>query len=201
MPEIDPQLLQQRRFPFIPFRPKRRQPPRSQPPLFPHPSTHTLCRSAAAAEAHEAGPGTRTTTVGIALGLAVRVLRSGVAVRVLGGGGLGRGAVARDGGRVGGLVEVEGLGGRVVGGGGLGVVLGHGGLEVGVDGQSGDWEGWLKNGGTRKFWMGSGSRNLQLEPSGEGSGKLEFGGTASVVFKCSRYGYEASLGGVMAVAY
>ena len=36
VPEIDPQLLQQRRLPVIPFRPKRRDPPRPQPALLPH---------------------------------------------------------------------------------------------------------------------------------------------------------------------
>ena len=117
MPEIDPQFLQQRRFPLIPFRSKRRDPPRPQPALLPH------------APADGALPAEPRRGSEPATGARVRLRRGrrlAVAVRGLGGGG-----VARDGGRVAGLVELEVL--RVVG---LllllGVVLGHGGQRVGV---------------------------------------------------------------------
>ena len=120
MAEVDPQFLQQRRLPFIPFRPKRRDPPRPHPALLPHAPTD----GALPAEPRR-GPEP-------AAGARVRLRRGrrlAVAVRGLGGGG-----VARDGGRVGRLVELEVL--RVVGGLLLlllllGVVLGHGGRRVG----------------------------------------------------------------------
>ena len=117
MPEIDPQFLQERRLPLIPFRPKRRDPPRPQPALLPH------------APADGALPAEPRGGPEPATGARVRLRRGrrlAVAVRGLGGGG-----VTRDGGGVAGLVELEVL--RVVG---LllllRVVLGHGGQRVGV---------------------------------------------------------------------
>lgn len=125
MPEIDPQLLQQRRLPLIPLRPERRQPARPQPPLLPHPSTHA--RRAGSAKAAEPPRRPIAPTVGIAVRLLLLLLATvavlvAAAVGVL---GLRGGAVAGDGGGVGGLVEVEVLGLWVVGLGGGGVVLGH----------------------------------------------------------------------------
>jgi len=120
MPKIHPQLLQQRRFPLIPLRPKGCQPPRSQAPLFPHPPAHARGRCSAEA------------SVGAALGCWGSI---GGRVGIL---GLSRGAVAGDGG-AGVLRGVELKVGRVVGGlwGGLGVVLCHRRWER---------ESWVKEG-------------------------------------------------------
>lgn len=120
MSEIDPQFLQQRRLPVIALRPERRYPARPQSPLLPH----------APADALPAESGRRPEPAGARVCL--RGGRLAVAVLCLGGGG-----VPGDGGRVGGLVELEVL--RVVGLLLLRVVLGHGGRRGGLGGCRAGW--------------------------------------------------------------
>lgn len=79
VPKIDTQLLQQRRFPFIPLGPKRRQPARPQSTLLPHPPAHSPVPKRGGAASTDTEPG---TVGGVRGGCCARV--GGIAVAVLG---------------------------------------------------------------------------------------------------------------------